>query len=95
MFKPSFMEVNRQPSALITNVGQGVPAALQSQLINEPHFDGQTIEGMRDNPLYSHHSNIDKIGLAQKKIAEAAQVVSKSKFVRQLNRSMSHPAKPK
>lgn len=88
------MEINSQPSMLNTATGSdGVPAALQRTLDKEPQYDGIKIEDMRDNPLYTKHDNIDKIGLAQKKIADAAEVVSKSKFVRELNRKMQHPNK--
>lgn len=89
------MEVNKIPSLLNTSTAaNGVPSVLQKSLDSEPHYDGAKIEDMRDNPLYSKHDDIDKIGLAQKKIADAAKAVSKSKFVRQLNRQMQHPAKP-
>ena len=86
------MAINSQPSMLNTATGSdGVPAALQRTLDNPPKFDGVKIEDMRDNPIYTKHDDIDKIGLAQKKIAEAGKAVSKSKFVRELNRKMQHP----
>lgn len=94
--KMPHMEINSQPSMLNTASGSdGVPAALQKTLDNPPKYDGIKIEDMRDNPLYTKHDEIDKIGLAQQKIAEAAKAVSKSKFVRELNRKMQHPNKPK
>ena len=95
IFQPSKMEENSSPSLLNTSTGkQGVPAALQTQAENELKYNGIKIQDMRDNPLFSRHDDIDKIGIAQKKVAEAAQALSKSKYVRELNRKMNHPAKP-
>lgn len=90
MYKPPrFAEMNCAPDQLNTSKPTGAASQLANQLNNPPHYDGATIADMHDNPLYSRHDEIDKIGLAQKKITEAAKAVSKSKFVRQLNREMS------
>lgn len=94
MNKIPFIEINSQPSALNTSINTGVASQLASQTINQPNFDNVKIEDMRGNPIYSRVSNIDKIGLAQKKLADTGNIISKSKFVRQLNRQMQSASKP-
>lgn len=91
MSNPTSFEVsNPLPSRLNLNPSNvGVVSQLQNSLQSEPHFDGVKIEDMRGNPLYDRLSKIDKIGLAQNELAKRAEVVSKSKYVRQLNRQMS------
>lgn len=89
------MEINLSPSLLNTSPVTGVAAQLASQAKTEPNYDGVQVEMMRDNPLYSKHDIIDKIGLAQKEVAKAGNALSKSKFVRQMNKQMQHPNKPK
>lgn len=86
---PRFMEMNNAPSRLNTSTATGAVSQLANQLNNPPQYDGVTIDDMRGNPLYSQADGIDKIGLAQNKIAEAAKAVSKSKFVRQLNKELA------
>lgn len=91
MFNPTSFEVsNPLPSRLNPNAtNSGVVSQMQNSLQSVPHFDGVKIEDMRGNPLYDRVSKIDKIGLAQNELAKRAEVVSKSKYVRQLNRQMS------
>lgn len=95
MKKMPHLEINTAPSMLNTSPVTGVAAQLAQQAKNEPHYDGVPVEMMRDNPLYTKHDKIDKIGLAQNKVAKAGDALSKSKFVREMNRKMQHPSKPK
>lgn len=92
------MEVNIIPSALNTSAPTGVAAQLASAAENAPQYDGVTIEQMRGNPLYERGDKIDKIGKAQKAIADAAGVLrqpGRSKMIRGLNDAASRLAKPK
>lgn len=78
--------VNLLPSLVNTAEPSGAVSQLASQAKNEPSFDGVTIEQMRDNPLYQRCDDIDKIGLAQKRIIETAKTIkSNSKKIRALN----------
>lgn len=86
MYKLPRSEVNIIPSALNTSKLTGVAANLASIAENPPHYDGITIEQMKGNPLYDRIDDIDKVGLAQKKITENAKIVkSKAKMIRGLN----------
>lgn len=89
MFKPpKFMEMNCAPDRLNTSKPNGAVSQLTNMLQDKPNYDGVTVEQMNGNVLYRHNTDaIDKVGLAQNEIAKAAKAVSKSKFVRQLNRN--------
>lgn len=96
IYKPKHIEKNYSPSQLNTNNDKsGVAQALQSSQKDEPHYDGATLEDMRGNPLYNKVDDIDKIGFAQKKLAENGEILNKSKFIREVNRKMNHPSKTK
>lgn len=96
MYKPIHIETSTAPSQLNTSTNQqGAAAQLANQLQSEPHYNGETIENMRNNPIHEKIDKIDKIGKAQKKLAETGNILSKSKFVREANRKLSHPSKPK
>lgn len=96
MYKPTHTEFNYCPSQLNTSSNkQGAAQQLANSLENKPNYNNETIENMRDNPLHARVDDIDKIGFAQKKLAEIGTKVSKSKFVREANRKMNHPQKPK
>lgn len=89
------MEVNIIPSSLNTSKPTGVAAQLASVAENQPQFDGVTIEQMRGNPVYDRGDVIDKIGKAQKAIADAANIVkSRGKYIRALNDAAVKIAKP-
>lgn len=95
MYKPNHIEISTAPSQLKTSSGkEGAAQQLAKSLEKEPHFNNETIENMRNNPLHERIDKIDKIGKAQKKLAESAEIVSKSKFVRDANRKLNHPSKP-
>lgn len=80
------LEINTIPSQLNTSLPTGAASQLASQAQNEPHYDGVPIETMRENPLYQHFDDIDRIGLAQKKIIDAAKTIkSHSKKIRAFN----------
>lgn len=87
------MEINSCPARLNTSKPTGAVSQLSNQLQDPPKYDGVTIQQMQGNPIYTKFDSIDKVGLAQKEIASAAQAVSKSKFVRALNDKMK-AAKP-
>lgn len=94
MYTPKHIERSVLPSNLNTSTTEkGAAAQMAQQLENEPHFNNETIENMRNNPLHERIDKIDKIGKAQKKLAEVGDVVSKSKFVREANRKLNHPSK--
>lgn len=80
------LEINTIPSRLNTSPASGAAGQLAAQPQNEPHYDGVTLENMRDNPLYQHYDDIDKIGLAQKKIIDSAKTIkSNAKKIRAFN----------
>lgn len=86
MNKIPHLEINCIPSQLNTSAPTGVAAQLASVAENAPHFDNVTLEQMQDNPLYQRLDDIDKVGLAKKKIAESAKIVkSRAKLIRGLN----------
>lgn len=90
------MEVNVIPSALNTSKPTGVASQLAQVAENAPQFDGVTIEQMRGNPLYERGDVIDKIGKAQRAIADAAKIVKgRSKYIRALNDAATKLQKPK
>lgn len=98
MNKVPHLEINFLPSQLNTSKPTGVASQLASlsSESNKPSFDGVTIEGMRNNPLYQHMDDIDKVGVAQKAIVDAAsKVKSKQKYIRALNDLAQRPRKPK
>ena len=97
MYKvPKFMEMNSAPERLNTSAPSGAVSQLANQLKEPPQYDGVTLDQMHGNPLYLHNvDDIDKVGLAQQEITNAAKAVSKSKFVRQLNKQMQHDNIPK
>lgn len=96
MFKMPYMEVNVIPSALNTSKPTGVASQLAQVAENAPQFDGVTIEQMRGNPLYERGDVIDKIGKAQRAIADAAKIVKgRSKYIRALNDAATKLQKPK
>lgn len=97
MFKIPHLEINCIPSRLNTSKPSGVASQLASVAENEPRFDGITIEQMRGNPLYYRGDVIDKIGRAQKALADAAKVVSqpkRAKMIRALNDAAQKYQKP-
>lgn len=90
------MEVNVIPSALNTSTPTGVASQLAAAAEHQPQFDGVTIEQMRGNCLYDRGDKIDKVGIAQKTIAQNAKIVkSQSKMIRGLNDAAQRLAKPK
>lgn len=94
MYKPIHEEISHLPSQLNTSTtDKGAAVQMANQLANEPQYNNETIENMRNNPLHERIDKIDKIGKAQKKLAESAEVLSKSKFVREANRKLNHPSK--
>lgn len=92
MYKPSYLECNDAPSQLNTSTDKtGVASALTSLADNKPQYNGATIELMRGNPLFDRVAEIDKVGLAQKKVADMAKIVhSKRAMIRQLNETAQH-----
>lgn len=96
MYKIPHMEVNVIPSALNTSQPTGVASQLAQVAENAPQYDGITIEQMRGNPLYERGDVIDKIGKAQRAIADAAKVVKgRAKYIRALNDAATKLQKPK
>lgn len=93
------LEINCIPSQLNTSKPTGVASQLANVAAQEPHYDGVTIDQMRGNVIYGRGDEIDKIGLAQKALADAAHIVkSRSKYIRGLNdmaQKMQKPAPPK
>lgn len=86
MKKIPYLEVNCIPSQLNTSSATGVASQLANVAKDAPQFDGVTIEQMRGNPLYGRGDKIDKIGAAQRSIADATKVIkSRSRVIRQLN----------
>lgn len=95
MYKIPHIEVNCIPSQLNTSKPTGVAANLAAVAENPPQYDGITIDQMRGNPLYERLDAIDKIGLAQKHLADAAKIVkSRSRFIRGLNDAAQKLQKP-
>lgn len=94
MYKPSYLECNDAPSQLNTSTDKtGVASALTAlaDKDNKPHYNGATIESMRGNPLFDRVAEIDKVGLAQKKVTEMAKIVhSKRAMIRQFNETAQH-----
>lgn len=94
MYIPKHIEISTAPSQLNTSANNaGAAAQLVNELKSEPHYNNETIENMRNNPLHDRIDKIDKIGKAQKKLAETGDILSKSKFVREANRKLNHPSK--
>lgn len=90
------LEINCIPSQLNTSAPTGVASQLANVAQNQPHFDGVSIDMMRNNPLYERIDDIDKIGLAQKQLADSAKIVkSRSKYIRALNDHAQKLQKPK
>lgn len=95
MFKIPHLEINVIPSSLNTSQPTGVSSQLAQVADNPPQFDGVTIEQMRGNPTYERGDVIDKIGKAQKAIADAAKIVkSRGKYIRALNDAAVKIQKP-
>lgn len=95
MDKMPFVEVNCIPSQLNTSQNTGVASQLAQAAENAPQYDGVTIEQMRGNPIFERGDSIDKVGRAQRAIAESAKIVkSRSKFIRGLNAAAQKMAKP-
>lgn len=97
MFKMPYLEINCISSQLNTSKPSGVASQLASVAENEPQFDGVTIDQMRGNPLYERGDVIDKIGRAQKALADAAKVVvqpKRAKMIRALNDAAQKFQKP-
>lgn len=91
-----YLEINKIPSNLNTSKPTGVASQLAQVAENAPQYDGITIDQMRGNPLYGRGDEIDKIGLAQKALADAAKIVkSRSRFIRGLNDAAQKMQKPK
>lgn len=91
------MEVNCIPSQLNTSKLTGVASNLASVAENSPRYDGVTVEQMRGNPLYSGSArdDIDKVGAAQKSLADNAKIVkSRAKYIRSLNDAAQKVKKP-
>lgn len=92
MKKFPHFEFNPEPSQLNTSrPDAGAAGQMQQVAAAEPQYNNLTIDDMRGNPLHERIDKIDKIGKAQKALYDAGQKVSKSKFVRSLNRQMQHP----
>lgn len=95
MDKIPYLDINCIPSQLNTSNPTGVASQLASMAQQPPHYDGVTLEQMRGNPLYDRLDDIDKIGLAQQKIADAANVVKgRAKYIRALNDHAQKLQKP-
>lgn len=95
MFKLPHLEINKIPSGLNTSQPTGVASQLAQAAEHQPQYDGITVEQMRGNLLYGHYDDIDKIGLAQKALADAAKIVkSRSKYIRALNDHAAKIQKP-
>ena len=97
MFKMPYLEINCISSQLNTSKPSGVASQLASVAENQPQFDGVTIDQMRGNPLYERGDVIDKIGRAQKALADAAKVVvqpKRAKMIRALNDAAQKFQKP-
>lgn len=89
------LEINCIPSQLNTSKPTGVASQLASVAQEQPNFDNVTIDQMRGNVLYDRGDEIDKIGLAQKALADAAHIVkSRSKYIRTLNDHAQKLQKP-
>lgn len=98
MFKLPYQEINCIPSQLNTSAPTGVASQLASAAQSQPEYDGITIEQMRGNPVYGRGDAIDKVGIAQKLIADAAKVLSqpkRAKMIRALNDAAVKLQKPK
>lgn len=90
------LEINCIPSQLNTSKNTGVASQLANVAEDSPQYDHVSIGQMRGNILYDRGDDIDKIGLAQKALADVAHIVkSRSKFIRALNdASQKIPKKP-
>ena len=95
MKKIPHLDINCIPSQLNTSAPTGVASQLASSAEQKPHFDGMTIDQMRGNPLFERCDDIDKVGLAQKKLVDSAKIIkSKSRTIRALNDAAQRLAKP-
>lgn len=96
MNKIPHLEINCIPSQLNTSAPTGVAAQLAAAAQTPPQYDGVSIEQMRGNPLFDRIDKIDKIGRAQKTLADNAKIVkSRSRFIRDLNDKAQKLSKPK
>lgn len=96
MTKLPYSEVSGEPAATSSSSNTGAASQLATQLASTPQYDGVTIEQMVGNPLYDRIPTIDKIGQAQKRIAESAKILeSKPKLLRGLNDMYQKQHKPK
>lgn len=97
MFKIPYQEINCIPSQLNTSQPTGVQSQLASMAEHQPEYDGITIEQMRNNPVYGRGDAIDKVGIAQKLIADAAHVLAqpkRAKMIRAFNDAAVKLQKP-
>ena len=95
MFKIPHLEINCIPSQLNTSAPTGVAAQLAQAAANPPEYDNVTIGQMRGNPMYEQGDVIDKVGKAQKALADAAKIVkSRSKLIRSFNDAAQKYQKP-
>ena len=89
------IEINCIPSQLNTSPITGVASQLANVAAQEPTYDGVTIEQMRGNVIYDRGDDIDKVGKAQKVIADNFKVVkSRAKVIRALNDAAQKYQKP-
>lgn len=89
------LEINCIPSQLNTSQTTGVSSQLANIAVQQPNFDGVTIEQMRGNPIYGRGDDIDKVGQAQKLIADNVKIVkSRAKVIRALNDAAQKYQKP-
>lgn len=98
MNKIPHLEINCIPSQLNTSKPTGVASQLASAAESKPEFDGITIEQMKGNPVYGRGDAIDKVGMAQQLIADAAKVLSqpkRAKLIRAFNDHAQKLQKPK
>ena len=95
MFKMPHLEINCIPSQLNTSQPTGVASQLAQAAETPPQYDNVTIGQMRGNPMYERGDVIDKVGKAQKALADAAKIVkSRSKYIRALNDAATKIQKP-
>lgn len=98
MRKMPYLEINCIPSQLNTSKPTGVASQLASAAQTAPEYDGITIEQMKGNPVYGRGDAIDKVGMAQKLIADAAHVLAqpkRAKMIRAFNDAAVKLQKPK
>lgn len=95
MIKFPHLEINCIPSQLNTSKASGVASQLASIAEQKPNYDNVTIDQMRGNPLYQRFDDIDKIGLAQKRLIESTDIVrSKARTIRAYNDAAQKLRKP-